>query len=329
MDDGLRNRIFSITSDEEFNDTAIEIFRYQVEENPVYKLFVSGLDINPESVNTVTEIPFLPIEFFKNHRIISGPYNHELFFESSGTTGSATSRHYLTDPEIYHESFLSGFRYFFGDPRDWMFAAMLPSYIERGNSSLVYMCEHLIRMSSDIRSRFWMKDSPSMPDTLRLASGEGKNAMLIGVSYALLDLAEKHSADLSGVTVVETGGMKGRRKEITREEMHRILKNGLNIETVHSEYGMTELLSQAWSKGSGLFRCPPWMKVFLRELNDPLSVIQNPGVTGGINVIDLANVNSCSFIATMDLGKHHPDGCFEVLGRFDNSDIRGCNLLVG
>lgn len=324
----LRNRIFSITTEDDFNDTAIGIFQYQARENLVYKMFVSGLGIDPLAVKTPEAIPFLPVEFFRQHRIVSGRARHKLVFESSGTAGSSTSRHYITDPGLYYESFSTGFRYFFGDPSEWLFAALLPSYIERGNSSLVYMFDNLIRISNDRRSSFYLRQSDKLINILREAADEDKKVMLIGVTYALLDIAENNSFDLSGVTVVETGGMKGRRKEITREELHSILKKGLNISNVYSEYGMTEMLSQAWSSGDGLFRCPPWMKAVIRELNDPLSFSERAGTMGGINIIDLANINSCSFLATSDLGKLHNEGAFEVIGRFDNSDTRGCNLLL-
>ena len=252
----------------------------------------------------------------------------EAVFESSGTTGQTTSRHYVADLSVYEESFLSGFRYFYGDPEEYFFAGLLPSYVERKNSSLVYMVNRLINISSDPHSGFFIEEVNKMITILQSVKKEKRKGILIGVSFALLDLAEKLAPDLSGIVVVETGGMKGRRKEITREELHLTLKKEFNIQSVHSEYGMTELLSQAWSKGDGLFYCPPWMKIMIRDTGDPLSILKEYGTTGGINVIDLANINSCSFIATGDLGKLYKDGGFEVLGRFDSSDIRGCNLLI-
>jgi phenylacetate-coenzyme A ligase PaaK-like adenylate-forming protein len=260
--------------------------------------------------------------------IITGNGEAVKIFESSGTTGTDTSRHYLTDLQLYEESFLTSFRLFYGDPHDYFFAALLPSYIERGNSSLVYMADTLIRKSNEKSSSFFLDDYDKLITTFGKIRSENKKGLLIGVSFALLELAEKFSPDLSGITVVETGGMKGRRREVTRLELHSILKDKLNIESVHSEYGMTELLSQAWSKGNGIFQTPPWMKILLREVNDPLTIISEDGATGGINIIDLANYNSCSFISTGDLGRLHHGGGFEVLGRFGNSDLRGCNLLI-
>ena len=328
MKDSLGEKIFNIRTQEEFESLALEVFNIQASSNQVYGKFLGMLGINPSAVNDTGEIPFLPIDLFKSRKIITGREKEMMVFESSGTTGSYTSRHYVTDLTIYEESFTRGFMHFYGDPGDYFIAALLPSYIERGNSSLIYMADALMKLSRDTRSGFYKDSQDRLLSTLEKVSGEKKKAMLIGVSYALMDIAGKYSPDLSGITVVETGGMKGRRKEITRQEMHEFLKKNFNIATVHSEYGMTELLSQAWSAGEGIFYSPPWMKILLREINDPLSIISDPGITGGINIIDLANINSCAFIATSDLGRTHPDGGFEVLGRFDNSDIRGCNLLI-
>jgi phenylacetate-coenzyme A ligase PaaK-like adenylate-forming protein len=328
MSAGFRERIFSIKDASEFEVLALEIFRYQAEDNEVYSQFIKGLGIDPFSVSNTFDIPFLPIEFFRNHKVITGDREAETVFESSGTTGMSTSRHFVSDTGIYEESFLKTFRLFYGDPEEFFFAALLPSYFERGNSSLVYMADRLIRMSAVSGSSFYLDDHKKLINELSRVQKEGKKAMLLGVSFALLDLAEKFSPDLSSLIVAETGGMKGRKKEMTRAELHSVLKEKFSIGTVHSEYGMTELLSQAWSKGEGIFHCPPWMKILLREINDPLSVSDETGITGGINIIDLANINSCSFIAAGDLGKLLPGGGFEVLGRFDNSDIRGCNLLV-
>jgi phenylacetate-coenzyme A ligase PaaK-like adenylate-forming protein len=328
MSSELSRRIFKIASRKEFDQTALEIFHLQAEYNPVYKDYISNLGIKRHHIRSLSEIPFLPIEFFRNHKVVTGTSPVEMIFESSGTAGLLTSRHYVTDLSIYQESFVTGFRYFYGNPEDYFFAGLLPSYIERGNSSLAYMVDKLIRKSSDPCSGFFINEVEKLTDALQRVTKEKQKCILIGVSFALLDLAEKYSPDLSGITVVETGGMKGRRKEITREELHSILKEKLKLESVHSEYGMTELLSQAWSSGEGLFYSPPWMKILIRDPGDPFSVINNWGTAGGINVIDLANLNSCSFIATGDLGKLYRDGGFEVLGRFDSSDVRGCNLLV-
>jgi phenylacetate-coenzyme A ligase PaaK-like adenylate-forming protein len=328
MISGLRERIFSIGNSNDFEAVALELFRYQAEFNPVYREFLNGLSIDPVSIEKIHDIPFLPIEFFKSRKVITGNDPYKLIFESSGTTGDMTSRHYVTDPDIYEESFLRTFRFFYGAPEEYFFAALLPSYLERGNSSLVYMVNRLIELSSKNGSSFFSDDHNALIGSIAKARGQGRKTMLLGVTFALFDLAEKFSPDLSGVIVAETGGMKGRRKEMIRGELHAFLTSSFRIDTVHSEYGMTELLSQAWSAGNGVFHCPPWMKIVLREINDPLSVYDETGITGGMNIIDLANINSCSFIATGDLGKILPGGGFEVLGRFDNSDIRGCNLLM-
>jgi phenylacetate-coenzyme A ligase PaaK-like adenylate-forming protein len=324
----LRQLIFKTKTRNEFDLLALEIFKYQAVNNFIYHEYLSALGIEPASVNTTAAIPFLPVSFFKEHRVISGTEFPEIVFESSGTTGMVTSKHYVTDRGLYEESFLSGFRFFYGDPAEYLFAAMLPSYSERENSSLIYMMNRLIHESRFPESGFYNNDTATLIKTIEKAKPDGRKIILLGVTFALLDLAEKFAPDLSGITVIETGGMKGRRKEITREELHSVLKTGFNVETIHSEYGMTELLSQSWSKGDGMFYCPPWMKIMIRDPQDPLTVLENPGRTGGINIIDLANLNSCSFIAVNDLGKLHEDGGFEVLGRFDSSDIRGCNLLV-
>ncbi len=328
MSSSFRDQIFRISNYREFEKAALEIFRVQVRENSVYRQYVSLLGVTTEDVTTVSRIPFLPIEFFKSHIIITGNDEPEKIFESSGTTGSETSRHYVTDLRVYEESFLTSFNIAYGDPGDYFFAALLPSYIERGNSSLVYMADVLIKNSRQEGSSFFLNENERLISALRNVQSAKRRGMLMGVSFALLELAEKFSPDLNGITIVETGGMKGRRKELIRDDLHAALKVGFNVSSVHSEYGMTELLSQAWSKGEGIFFTPPWMKILLREINDPLSVFEDTGITGGINIIDLANYNSCSFISTGDLGRLHAGGGFEVLGRFGNSDLRGCNLLI-
>ena len=251
-----------------------------------------------------------------------------MIFKSSGTTGVIAGKHFVNDLSLYEESFLKSFRLFYGEPQEFLIAALLPSYTEREGSSLVYMADNLIRISQNLYSGFFKSNIEDLIHAIKKSKADNLKILLIGVSFALLDLAENQSPDLSGVIVMETGGMKGRRKELTRAELHSILKEKLNVLSIHSEYGMTELLSQAYSKGDGIFYCPPWMKVMIRDPQDPFTLYSEPGRTGGINIIDLANINSCSFIATSDLGKLHKDGGFEVLGRFDNSDIRGCNLLV-
>lgn len=328
MKEDLRNRIFNISNQNDFLATALEVFDYQRLKNAVYHQFIDGLGSRIKRINTLTGIPFLPVEFFRSHDILSGAEPVQKIFTSSGTTGTEPGKHNVTDLKLYEESFLRTFRLFYGEPSEYMIAALLPSYTEREGSSLVYMAEHLIKLSKHGHSGFYKDNTAVLLSNIAEAKVRGSKVLLIGVSFALLDLAENESPDLSGVIVMETGGMKGRRKEVTREELHSILKKGFNTDAIHSEYGMTELLSQAYSKGNGIFYCPPWMKIVLRDPQDPLTLFEEPGRTGGINIIDLANINSCSFISTGDLGKLHEDGGFEVLGRFDNSDIRGCNLMV-
>jgi len=323
-----RDRIFNIKNQSDFWETALEVFNYQYNKNTVYYDFISSLGKDGSKIKTPDEIPFLPVEFFRSHKILTGDLPVEMIFESSGTTGVATGKHFVNDLSLYEESFLKSFSLFYGEPEEFLIAALLPSYTERENSSLVYMVDNLIKRSNNSKSGFYKGDFKELIHTIKKAKEENRKVLLLGVSFALLDLAENHSPDLSGVIVMETGGMKGRRKELTRSELHSILKEKLNLLSIHSEYGMTELLSQAYSKGDEIFYSPPWMKVVIRDPQDPLALYSESGRTGGINIIDLANINSCSFIATSDLGKLREDGGFEVLGRFDNSDIRGCNLLV-
>jgi hypothetical protein len=328
MIDDLRQRIFGIRNQGDFINTALEVFHYQRENNLIYRTFTDSLRKGRNSPASLSELTFLPVEFFRNHKIITGNLKEETVFESSGTTGSVTGRHYVCDLGLYEESFFNAFRLFYGSPDEYLIAALLPSYVERAGSSLVYMADKLIKASNDPQSGFYRGNPEELITALKSGVKADRKVLLLGVSFALLDLAEDFSPDLSGITIMETGGMKGRRKEITRSELHNILKEKFNVRQIHSEYGMTELLSQAYSPGDGLFHCPPWMKILLRDPQDPLSIHTETGRTGGINIIDLANINSCSFIATGDLGRLHENGGFEVLGRFDNSDIRGCNLLV-
>jgi phenylacetate-coenzyme A ligase PaaK-like adenylate-forming protein len=324
----LREKIFNIGDNTEFWRTALEVFNYQYNKNTVYQNFITSLGKSPEAIKTPGDIPFLPVEFFRNQKVVTGNLPAEMIFESSGTTGAAPGKHFVTDLSLYEESFLTAFRLFYGDPEEYFIAALLPSYIEREGSSLVYMADKLIKKSLHPLSGFYKGNIEDLLQAIKNSKEGIRKTLLLGVSFALLDLAEKQSPDLSGAIVMETGGMKGRRKEPIRSELHKILKEKFNVRSIHSEYGMTELLSQAYSKGEGIFYCPPWMKVVIRDPQDPLSLYTENGRTGGINIIDLANINSCSFIATGDLGKLREDGGFEVLGRFDNSDIRGCNLLV-
>jgi len=324
----LRDRIFNIKSESEFLKTSLEVFHYQHDNNPVYQHFINSIGKSSASVNSLAEIPFLPVELFRNHKIISGDPRVEIIFESSGTTGAHPGKHFVSDLSLYEESFLNSFRLFYGEPGEFVIAALLPSYTEREGSSLVYMADKLIKMSNNRLSGFYRENTRQLVANLNSAKLKGQKTLLIGVSFALLDLAENQSPDLSGVIVMETGGMKGRRKELTRAELHAILKEKFKVTSVHSEYGMTELMSQAYSSGNGIFYAPPWMNIIIRDPLDPLTVYSEVNKTGGINIIDLANINSCSFIATSDLGRLHEDGGFEVVGRFDNSDIRGCNLLA-
>ena len=321
------HRIFNIGNADEFEAVALDVFRFQYENNTIYRSFCDHLKKNPKHVSDHLEIPFLPISFFKTHRIVSTQRKAETVFTSSGTTQNTTSKHFVPDVGLYEESFLKAFESFYGKPEELCILALLPSYLERDGSSLIYMVNSLIDRSAHPSSGFYLHNLGELHQKLIALEQKGSKTMLIGVSFALLDLVEQFPSTLKNTMVMETGGMKGRRKELIREELHQILKKGLGIDHIHSEYGMTELLSQGYSKGNGVFDTPPWMKIITRDTEDPLSIQPN-GKTGGINVIDLANLYSCSFIATQDLGKVHSNGTFEVLGRFDDSDIRGCNLMV-
>ncbi len=305
----------------------IEVFNQQFKNNLIYRSFCDLLYLSPSDIHQIEDIPFLPISFFKNKKVISGNKSTEIIFSSSGTTGSSTSRHHVSDLSIYEQSFLKAFQHFYGAPEDYVILGLLPSYLEREDSSLVYMVDTFIRKSQHPKSGFYLFNHEELHETLIELEASQTKTLLIGVSFALLDFIEKFPQQLKHTIVMETGGMKGRRKELIREDLHSILCEGFGVTQIHSEYGMTELLSQAYSKGDGIFHCPPWMKVLTREMEDPLS-IQKTNKTGGLNIIDLANIHSCSFIATQDLGKVHEDGSFEVLGRFDDSDIRGCNLMA-
>jgi phenylacetate-coenzyme A ligase PaaK-like adenylate-forming protein len=286
------------------------------------------MGIQPERIREPEEVPFLPIEFFRSHTVLAEGIKPEMIFESSGTTGSTPSRHHVADTSVYRESFMNGFIRFYGDPAQICILALLPSYLERKGSSLVYMMDHLIKQSVQPDSGFYLDNLGELSSVLQKRMKDQIPTLLMGVSFALLDLAEQYPSQLDRhITIMETGGMKGQRKELIRSELHQRLKKAFGIGHIHSEYGMTELLSQAYSVGEGLFKSPPWMKILIRDPNDPLSLLST-GQTGGIDIIDLANINSCSFIATGDLGKIHDDNSFEVLGRYDNSEIRGCNLLV-
>ncbi|MCX6296287.1 MAG: acyl transferase [Bacteroidetes bacterium] len=332
----LIDSVFKINSELGFRDLALSVFKYQSVANEVYRKYIEVLGQNPDNVSEIGQIPFLPIDFFKSYKVqckSDEKAQNGILFTSSGTTGSIQSKHFVSDVSVYEKSYLKGFELFYGSIEEYCVLALLPSYLERDGSSLIYMAEDLIKRSKNTDSGFYLNNYDELILKLNALMNSGQKTILIGVTYALLDLAEKfplfneRKGDLKNIIVMETGGMKGKRKEMVREELHTILCKGIGVNSIHSEYGMTELLSQAYSSGNGLFNCPPWMKILIRDTNDPFSFLP-PNKTGGINVIDLANINSCSFIATQDLGKVHPDNSFEILGRFDNSDIRGCNLLV-
>ena len=319
--------IFSITNQKQFEKIALQTFRFQYENNLVYREFCALMRVEKSSVKTIQQIPFLPIQFFKSHRVISNENSIQETFTSSGTTGEKTSKHYVTDVSIYEKSYQNGFSQFYGNIEDYVVLALLPSYLEREGSSLIYMVSDLIQKTKNSESGFYLQNTDALIEKLIALDATGKNVILIGVTYALLDLIEQHQFQLKNTIIMETGGMKGKRKELIREELHAQLCSGFGVSSIHSEYGMTELLSQAYSLGNGIFECPTWMQILIRDTEDALNYVEN-GKTGGINVIDLANINSCSFIATQDLGKKYPNATFEVLGRFDHSDIRGCNLMV-
>jgi len=323
---GFIQDLFDV-DEQTFTSKTLAIFQYQAENNPVYRNFLHYLDKSVSSIKTIEEIPFLPISLFKQQQILNVGCKNDFYFESSGTGNMERSKHYVPDLALYEKSFLTAFSQFYGQVENVCIAALLPSYLERKNASLVYMCNALIKQSKHVDSGFFLHDLDQLKSLIIKNEAAEIKTLLIGVSFALLDLAEQFNFPLKHTIIMETGGMKGKREEITRAELHTILKQAFQIKSIHSEYGMTELLSQAYSKGDGIFKTPAWMKIFIRDTEDPLTLLPT-GKTGCINVIDLANIYTCSFIATQDLGKIHQDGTFEVLGRFDNSDIRGCNLLV-
>jgi phenylacetate-coenzyme A ligase PaaK-like adenylate-forming protein len=330
--DDIKELVFK-TSADSFENNTLAVFNFQYEHNKVYRQFCDLLKVIPGKIDSIKKIPFLPIQFFKTKNIGKDAGAAEVIFESSGTTGSVNSRHFVKEVAVYEESFLKGFDIFYGDVSQYSIIGLLPSYLERSNSSLVYMVNRLIKESTDESSGFYLHDLEKLHRQLIINEEAGKKTLLIGVTYALLDFAEQVSMKLKNTIVMETGGMKGRRQEITREEAHDILKQRLGIDVVHSEYGMTELLSQAYSNGNGIFNCPPWMKILIRAEDDPFEIItaedlRNKYKAGAINIIDLANINSCAFIATDDVGKLYPDGSFNIIGRLDNSDIRGCGLML-
>jgi hypothetical protein len=311
---------------------ALEIFFIQSANNELYKKYIQALGIEPGTVDSIEKIPFLPISFFKTHQVITGTFQPEIIFESSGTTGENTSRHFVKSIDLYKKSFTKGFNLFYGDISKWCILGLLPGYLERDNSSLIVMVDDLIKKSNNPNSGFYLHDHEKLYQALVHNEITGQPTLLIGVTYALLDFAEKYSMKLQNTFIMETGGMKGKRKEMTREEVHEILRNKFGLNKIHSEYGMTELLSQAYSKGDGIFETPPWMKVLTREYNDPFAInsfaTNKRSSNGLINIIDLANLYSCCFIATDDVGRVYKNNRFEVLGRRDVSDLRGCSLLT-
>jgi Acyl-protein synthetase, LuxE len=328
----LEKRVFAASADN-FNDLALELFNYQYQNNTIYRQYCDALKINAASVDSINKIPFLPISFFKTHTIKTTEFETNIIFESSGTTQSVSSKHYVKDIDLYRKSFNRCFEKFYGPPKNKCILGLLPAYLERKNSSLVLMTAELIKAGGNELSGFYLYDHEKLHRTLIHNELLKIPSILIGVTYALLDFAEQYPMQLRHTIVMETGGMKGRREEMTRQEVHTLLQNKLDISLVHSEYGMTELLSQAYSKGDGIFHCPGWMKILIRDEADPFHVMITPDInakslTGVINIIDLANIYSCSFIASDDIGRLHANGSFEVLGRMDNSDIRGCSLMA-
>ena len=316
-----------IKTTDEFIARALALFEYQYEENRVYRSYCDLINIATSEVNTLEEIPFLPIQFFKSHTVSCSSTPTDQVFTSSKTTGQVASKHHVHNIDLYIKSFEKGFKNFYGNIEDYALLALLPSYMDQGNSSLIYMANHLIQKTKHPDSGFYLEDWNKLRTTLNQLEKRGQKTILLGVTYALLNGAENESFDLKHTLIMETGGMKGMRKEWVRDALHKKLQEGYGVSTIHSEYGMTELMSQAYSKGEGRFSCPPWMRVLTRSAEDPFELI-GTSKTGGLNIIDLANVDTCAFIATQDLGKTYSDGSFEVLGRFDHAEIRGCNLLV-
>tara|TARA_B100001175_G_scaffold47691_1_gene37093 strand:+ start:641 stop:1618 length:978 start_codon:yes stop_codon:yes gene_type:complete len=319
--------IFDLKSEISFKKKTLEIFKFQFDNNNVYRSFCELLCKHPSEINDINDIPFLPIDFFKTKAVITSNSNIQQTFTSSGTTGSKTSKHHVKDLKLYENSFIKGFEQFYGSINNYTILGLLPSYLERDGSSLVYMVNTMIEKSNSPKSGFYLKDLEKLRDTIFELESKKEKTLLIGVSYALLDLIESYEFKLEHTIIMETGGMKGNRKEMVKSELHSILKKGFGVEHIHGEYGMTEMLSQAYSKRDGFFSTANWMKVLIRDPEDNMTILTN-GKCGGINIIDLANIHSCSFIATQDLGKLHSNGLFELLGRFDQSDIRGCNLMV-
>ncbi|MBN2237082.1 MAG: acyltransferase [Bacteroidales bacterium] len=322
-----QKELFTLKTENAFNQMCLFAFQYQYNSIDIYKEYVDSLGIKLENILHYSQIPFLPISFFKSHQLLAKNTKAQLMFQSSGTSMQTRSKHFVTQASVYESSFTFAFTQFYGDIDSYCILALLPSYLENGDSSLVYMTQHLINKSKHPKSGFYLNHTENLRETILELEENKQKTLLIGVSYALLDLIEKDTFQLKNTIVMETGGMKGRRIEMVREELHDHLKKGFGIQEIHSEYGMTELLSQAYSKGKGIFQSPSWMKILIRDVNDPFTLLPK-GQNGGINIIDLANIFSISFIETKDLGVTHSKQSFEILGRFDDSDIRGCNLLI-
>jgi hypothetical protein len=323
--ENLINKIMAIKSESDFEEMSLNLFNFQMRNNPIYTQYAS-LILKNKIPQNIYEIPFLPIDFFKKEQVICKGKKVEEIFMSSGMA-EEQSKHLISDVSLYEKSFLTSFELFYGNISNYCILSLLPNYREREGSSLIYMVDSLIKNSKHPKSSFYLNDYTKLADTLTQLEKEGQKTILIGVSYALLDFANQFPQKLEHTIIMETGGTKGNRKEIMKEELHKILKNAFSLNNIHSEYGMTELLSQSYSKGDGIFKSPPWKKIIIRDVNDPLSLIAI-NKSGGINVIDLANLYSCPFIATQDLGKTYEDNSFSVLGRFTNADVRGCNLMV-
>jgi phenylacetate-coenzyme A ligase PaaK-like adenylate-forming protein len=323
-----QNNILSLLKSHSFESVALEVFRFQYQNCKVYDQFCSHLHKSPENIKSLEDIPFLPIEFFKSHRVLSSKELIQKTFTSSGTTGLQTSKHHITNLELYHQNAIQIFENTYGNLKDYAILALLPSYLEREGSSLVHMVNHFINKSKQVESGFFLDNINDLHQKILALEKKGQKTLLIGVSFALLDFVETFQMKLNHTIVMETGGMKGRRKEMIREELHHKLKQGFGVKDIHSEYGMTELLSQAYSKGHGIYNLPDTMQIFIRDPEDPLSLYKSPEKIGGINVIDLANINSCAFIATQDLGQNVKKNQIKIMGRFDNSDVRGCSLLT-
>jgi len=321
------NHVFSVSSNADFDALALRLFHVQYHFNPVYRAFCNVLQTDLKRIRIPSQIPFLPVNVFRTQKVLLENAETTEYFESSGTSGSVQGKHFIPDFSLYERAFMNGFRHFYGNPEDFVIMALLPAYLERPHSSLVYMAKKLIEKSGDPLSEFYLYDHEKLNENLGNAAVQNKKVILLGVSFALLDFAAKYNIDYPGLILMETGGMKGHREELTREELHAELKKSFPSSEIHSEYGMTELLSQAYSKENGVFQTPPWMKIFLRDISDPLSAPANRN-RGAVNIIDLANVWSCPFLATDDMGILHDDGFFEILGRLDFSVMRGCNVMI-